>query len=265
MPLTMLLLFISFSLVSQQPGYELTASVKVHGEQFYTDAFGNVYVINAGEIKRFDDEYREAARYSNSYLGKISSIDLSDPLRILLFFKAYNQILWLDKYLTEIRSPVMLDQLGYEQVPVVCSSSQGGFWLYNERTCQICYLNNNMEPIYESISLRPMLEPSEQPVSMLEKNRQIYLNIPGKGIFIFDMFANYLKIIPVNGFSRFQVTDTDIFYYNDDHLYKYNMSLDTTITLELPGMSRAVHAEVQPGFLYIFTRDAFQVYKHVAE
>ena len=85
----MLLLFVFFSLVSHQPDYELTASVKVRGEQFYTDPFGNVYIINAGEIKRFDDEYREAARYSNSYLGKISSIDLSDPLRILLFFKAF--------------------------------------------------------------------------------------------------------------------------------------------------------------------------------
>ena len=116
----MSVIFIFLSLVLIQPDYELLTTVQVSGEQHYTDQFGNVYVIRSGEIKRFDSEYREVAHYSNPYLGKITSIDLSDPLRILIFYKNYNQVVWLDKYLAEIISPVMLDQLGHEQVPVLC-------------------------------------------------------------------------------------------------------------------------------------------------
>jgi hypothetical protein len=257
----MSVIFIFLSLVLIQPDYELLTTVQVSGEQHYTDQFGNVYVIRSGEIKRFDSEYREVAHYSNPYLGKITSIDLSDPLRILIFYKNYNQVVWLDKYLAEIISPVMLDQLGHEQVPVLCSSSQGGFWLYDEITSQVYYLDSNMDPVYESISLRSMLDHTQQPVSMIEKNKQVYLNVPGKGIIVFDRFGNYLKTIPLTECSRFQVTDTDIIYFNNDSLYKYNTELDRSFTIDLPGTIHPIHAELQPGLLFLFTRNAFQVYR----
>lgn len=250
-----------FSHSSQPPAYELVATVKVAGEQHYCDPFGNIYIVSAGEIRRFNNEYREVAHYSNSYLGKISAIDLSDPLRILLFFKDYNQILWLDNYLTEIRSPLLLDDLGYEQVSAVCSSSQGGFWLYNDITCQIHYFDNNMNMVHESISLRPLLGSSDRPVTMMEKNRHVYLNVPEKGIFLFDRFGNFRKTLPVTGCARFQVSDTDIFFFKNDSLFRYNIELDQAVSLQLPGTIRPVYAEIQPGHLYLYTREAFLVYK----
>jgi len=258
-------LLVIFLLAFHQPAYELVANIKAPGEQYYTDPFGNIYITNAGEIRRYNNEFHETARYSNPSLGKISAVDLSDPLRILLFYKEYNQVLWLDRYLAEIRSPVLLDQLGYEYVPVVCSSSQGGFWLYDEIICQLCYLDNNMNTVHKSVSLRSMLGSSERPVSLLEKNRQIYLNIPDKGIFLFDMYGNYLKLIPLTGCQKFQVTDTDIFYFKNDSLFKYNIEYDSLRTIELPVTTHPVHAEVQPGFLYIFTGEAFRVYKYHKE
>ena len=256
------LLTVPFFLIIQQPGYELVMSVKVPGEQHYSDPFGNIYIVNAGEIRRFDNEYREAAYYSNSFLGKISSVDLSDPLRILLYFKDYNQILWLDKYLTEIRSPLLLDQLGYQQVDALCSSSQGGFWLYSDITCQIHYFDNTMKLVHESINLRPLIGSATRPVAMLEKNRHVYLNAPAKGILVFDRFGNYRRTLPVTGCTRFQVTDTEIFFFKNDSLFRYNIEKDLSNPVQLPGMIRPVHAEIQPGYLYLFTRDAFYVYKN---
>lgn len=250
-----------FLLIIPQPGYELVTSVKVTGEQHYSDPFGNIYIVKAGEIRRFDNEYKEAAYYSNSYLGKIYSVDLSDPLRILLYFKNYNQILWLDKYLAEIRSPLLLDQLGYQQVDAVCSSSQGGFWLYNDVTCQIHYFDNTMNLVHESINLRPLLGSSNRPVAMLEKNRQVYLNVPAKGILVFDRFGNYRRTLPFTGCTRLQVTDTEIFFFKNDSLFRYNIENDISNPVPLPGTIHPVHAEIQPGYLYLFTKDAFYVYK----
>ena len=118
-----------------------------------------------------------------------------------------------------------------------------------------------MDPVYESISLRSMLDHTQQPVSMIEKNKQVYLNVPGKGIIVFDRFGNYLKTIPLTECSRFQVTDTDIIYFNNDSLYKYNTELDRSFTIDLPGTIHPIHAELQPGLLFLFTRNAFQVYR----
>jgi hypothetical protein len=245
----------------QPPRYELVTGVKTKGEQFYSDPLGNVYVVNAGEIKRFNNEYREVAHYSDTYLGKISGVDLSDPLRILLFYKDYNQIVWLDNYLAELRSPILLDQLGYQHVGAVCSSSQGGFWLYNNITCQIHYFDRNMNMVHESISIRPLLGSSAQPSGMMEKNRKVYLNVPDKGIFLFDIFGNFVKTIPLTGCTRFQVTDKDIFFYKNDSLFRYNIDRDMSVSMPLPGTYHPVYAEIQPEYLYIFTREAFYVYR----
>jgi hypothetical protein len=261
LPLLVIPVFLFFS----QPGYELVTTVKVPGEQHYSDPFGNIYVVHAGEIKRFDNEYREAANYSNSYLGKIYSADLSDPLRILLYFKDYNQILWLDKYLVEIRSPLLLDQMGFQQVDAVCSSSQGGFWLYNDITCQIHYFDNTMNLVHESINLRSLLGSSNRPVGMLEKNRNVYLNVPATGILIFDRFGNYRRTLPVTGCTRLQVTDTEIFFFKNDSLFRYNIEKGLSNFVQLPGTINPVHAEIQPGYLYLFSKDAFYVYRYKDE
>jgi hypothetical protein len=178
-----------------------------------------------------------------------------------MYFKDHNQILWLDNYLSEIRSPLFLDELGIDQAVLVCSASQGGFWVFDGLNAELKYYNAQLQPVHRSMSLNLVMDPDIRPVFMIEKNRQIFLNIPGTGILIFDRFGNHSKTLGIEVPLSFQVTDQKLYYFSGDHLYSYDLRYGENTLIELPVTEEMVHAELQPESLYIFTKSTFRVYK----
>ncbi len=244
-----------------QDKYELVKELKVNGQQHYSDPLGNIYIIHSNEISRYNRQYKNVARYSNAYLGQPASLDISDPLRLLVFYKDDNQLLWLDNFLTELGSPVRLDEMGYEQVELVCCSSQGGFWIYNSLTDQIHSFDASLNLVHESISLRPLLESSDRPLFMKEKNRNIYVSYQSTGILVFDHFGNYQKTFPLTGISRFQVTDKYIFYMKEATFYSFSLSDGTKAEIELPHEQKPEFAELQAGLLYLYFKTRVTIFR----
>ena len=259
-------MLISFTIIAFFCGflfsdYSYLCSVEIQGDLHRSDPMGNIFVLKNNNLIKYDASQRRNADYTNNYLGKIFSLDVSDPLRILLYFKDHNQIVWLDSYLNEIRSPIFLDELGVDQAELVCSSSQGGFWVLNGLNKQIQYFNAQLQPIHESMSLNELAGPETKPNFMIERNRQLYLNVPGAGILIFDRFCNYSKSLALDIPLSFQVTDRMLFYFKDGQLYGYDLHNGENKILALPVTEELIHAELQPGYLYLFTKTGYQVYK----
>lgn len=252
--------------------YQLVKSVDVEGDMYGTDPLGNVYVIKDNSLKKFSNQHVQAAYYTNAFLGNIHSVDVSDPLRILVFYKDYNQVVWVDNFLSEIRSPIWLDDLGIDQVELVCSSNQGGFWAFNSLNNQLQYFDVNLKLIHESPTLNILTGPDISPTFMIEKSRMLYLNVPGTGVLVFDRFGNYSKTLPVNVPSFFQVTDSYLYYLKEGELFSYNLRTAETSLLAIPGVESGTPrtsprspeitgAELQPGKLFIFSGKGYRVYK----
>jgi hypothetical protein len=266
------------------PGdFQLAGFVQVAGDRHYADAMGNVYVVKDNTLKKFSPGRDQVADYTNAFLGNIHSVDVSDPLRILLFFRDHNQIVWVDNFLSQIRSPVWLDDLGLDQVELVCSSNQGGFWVFNSLNNQLQYFDVNLTLVHEGTTLNILTGPDIRPTFMIEKNRSLYLNVPGTGILVFDRFGNYSRTLPVDIPSEFQVTDRFIYFMKDGELQSYDLIRAEFARLPLPGedekgvpgnvpgVSREtglagqgneiLKAELQPGFLFLYTRKGYWIYK----
>ena len=256
-----LLLILHLFPLNPQDDYQLVREIKVKGQQHYSDPLGNIYIIDGNEISRYNLQFQVVGRYSNAFLGQPASLDVSDPMRMLVFYKDYNQLLWLDNFLSELRSPVRLDELGYKQVELVCTSSQGGFWVYNSLTDQIQSFDASMNLVHESISLRPLLERSDRPVFMIEKNRNIYVSFLSSGILVFDRFGNYRKSFPLAGISRFQVRDNYFFYMRDGAFYRYSLNDGTETGIKLPPEQEPEYAEWQSGLLYIYCKTKVTVFR----
>ena len=89
-----------------QPEFILEKEYDIKADFISTDQLGNFYIIKNSELIKNNANNNQTLRYSNNLFGKISSIDASDPFRILVFNKDFNKIVFLDKNLTEITSPV---------------------------------------------------------------------------------------------------------------------------------------------------------------
>jgi hypothetical protein len=282
-----ILLFFSFMVplnAARIPdNFQLAGYVEVTGDRHYAGPMGNVYVVKDNTLKKFSPGRDQVANYSNAFLGNIYSVDVSDPLRIMLFFRDHNQVVWVDDFLSQIRSPVWLDDLGLDQVELVCSSSQGGFWVFNSLNNQLQYFDVNLSLVHEGPTLNILTGPDIRPTFMIEKNRSLYLNIPGTGILVFDLFGNYSRTLPVDVPLEFQVTDRCIYFMKDGELLSYDLSTAEFARLPLPvpgepeGTGNApggqgktglagpgneiLKAELQPGFLFLYTRKGYWIYK----
>jgi hypothetical protein len=241
--------------------YQYVGSIEVNGDLHRSDPSGNIIVVKENRLVKFDANQHKSADYSNPHLGNIFSVDVSDQLKILLYFKDHNQIVWLDNHLNEIRSPLFLDELGIDQAELICASSQGGFWVFNGLNTQIQYFNAQLQLVHKSMSLTQLTGPGIKPSFMIEKNQQLFLNLPGTGILIFDRFGNYSKTLALDIPSAFQVTDNNLYYFKETKLNIYDLQLGENITVDLPITDDLIHAEMQPGYLYLYTKIAFQIYK----
>ena len=252
-------IFILLLFLAQEP-YELVGTIASAGSEFQTDHLGNVYIVNGDRLIKYNNRQEKIADYSNAYLGEIGSLDATDPLRLLIHYKDFNQLLWLDNYLLELRSPVLLDELGIDQAELICTSSQGGFWVFNGLNNQLQYFDVNLNLIHESIPVNPITN-NNKPVAMVEKNRMVYIHVPEMGILVFDRYSTYSKTLPVFPDNVFQVTEESIFYTTKNILFKYDLNTFTNTLVNLPEVNDILGINIQPDFIYLHNSEGIHIYR----
>jgi hypothetical protein len=255
-----ILISIIFSV--SQPGYILEKELDYKADFFTSDQFGNLYIIKNVELKKVDFENNQEKNYSNSLFGKISTVDVSDPFRTLLFYKDFNKIVFLDKNLSEIISHIILDDLGYYNVLSACQSVNGGFWLFDQSLSQLVYVDKNRNTVKKSSQLSDLLGQNieQKQVFMLEKNDYIYLGINGEGVLLFDNYGTYLKTFPLLNSGVFQVSNGIISYHKEGKLYFYNTNNFTENNITLPKHD-CIQVRIENKRLFMQTKEKIFIYQ----
>ncbi|MCK5822367.1 MAG: hypothetical protein KAG95_00025 [Bacteroidales bacterium] len=245
--------------------FKLINEVNINSEYFTTDNLGNVYTINNKQLTKFDKEGNKICEYNNSYLGNITSIDVSNPLRILIFYKDFNQIVFLDNTLSTISSPINLSDIDVDEATLVCGSNQNGFIVLNSQTKKICKYDKNLKLVYESFNLGLFVGREFISNEMFEKNGFVYLNIPNKGILVFDMYGVYWKTIYIRNLKSFQIKGDNILYCSNNSLQKYNFKTLKSESLQLPDAANVVNCSIEEDRLYILKANKLLIYQIVNE
>lgn len=217
------MLFCFFSFIKQdQPTKRV---IKTKSSYFATDDFGNVYAVKEHELIKYLANGKLFTRYSNLKLGNITAVDATNPLKLLLYYHDFQQIVFLDNQLTINSEPISLETLGYEQTDLVCASANNSFWIYNKQNNELVRFNENSKKIAATGNLKQILQAELKPNFMKEYNGLLFLNSPETGIFVFDIFGTFNKIIALKNLKRFDV-NSDIIYYQRDSLFcSYNYRL----------------------------------------
>ena len=80
-------------------------------------------MINNDEIIKYNVDGVLQKKFSTKRYGKIDFVDAMNPLKVLVYYKDFQQILFLDNQLTASSNMISLESLGHEQSSLVCSSS----------------------------------------------------------------------------------------------------------------------------------------------
>ncbi|MBK9151697.1 MAG: hypothetical protein IPM26_12185 [Saprospiraceae bacterium] len=95
------------------------------------DKLGNLYVVTDKNILiKYDKNNREKYRYANKRSGRITQLDVSNPLKILLFFDDFNYLLVLDATLTEVID-FKIEDFGMTDITAAAIANDDNYWVYD--------------------------------------------------------------------------------------------------------------------------------------
>lgn len=232
--------------------------VRTH-DFFSVDNLGNCYVIKDGEIIKYLSNGKYFTRYSNKKLGTITSVDATNALRIMLFYKDQQQLVFLDNQLSQKNDAVSLEAMGLEQTDLACMSANNGFWAYNKANNELMRFDEHLNKLVATGNLKQILQMEIEPSYMMEHNNRLYLNCPETGILIFDIFGTYSKTVPLKQLRQFQV-DEHIFYYQRDSTFcSYDSRIFEQVCNKLPvsGIKQSFYSKTK---VYLSDKDTLFVY-----
>lgn len=257
-----LLLSILFLTAQQQSAYSLKCSIPVETRFFTTDQLQNTYVVDAdNQLLRFDANCEQQFQYNNNTLGELASVDVSNPLNIILFYPDFQTIVLLDRTLNFSGTVNLLD-FDLLNVSCVASSVDNNIWLYDEAAFTLKKIDQKGTVIASSNDLSLELNRQPKPKQMIDRQNTIYMNDPEQGILIFNQYGQYQKTIPISDIASFQVLDNRIFYVKSGELFAFDLESSLTSPVNIPKESGPVLGiQIQKKRLYLHRSQTLAIYR----
>lgn len=220
--INVVLLTIYPSAFSQADHYTLAKRIPGDYVDFSIDNLGNIYAINSGnQLKKLSTSGDSLAVYNDiRRFGKLYSIDASNPLRIVLFYRDFGSVVILDRFLN-IRNTINLRALNIFQVRAVCQSYDNGIWLYDEQEARLKKVSEDAVLSSQTSDFRTFLDVIPFPNSVADQDKLVYLYDPEKGLFIFDYFGTLRNKVPLTSWRDFQVLDGKTYGRKDNKILQY--------------------------------------------
>lgn len=227
-------IFWSSCLLAQSHDFKRIYRLERTAEQIQVDKMKQLYLLeNAYSLSKYSPTGDFLYRYNENNLGEISFVDVSNPLRVMVYYDDYTTLVLLDRTLSEVQRHD-LSELDLAQVQALGLASDNNIWLFDNNTYTLKKIDAQNQVLAESVDLSLLLTENITPTLLLEKAARVYLNAPDAGILVFDIFGNYIKTIEITGLDAFQVYDEQLFYVQDQELYSYHLKTFFTQKIELP-------------------------------
>lgn len=174
-------------------GPEITLDPPVRWE---VDKLGQVVLYNNKEMIKITSTDTLFNRFSQMSLGPIHTIDVTNPMKILVFYKDAGRIVFLDNTLSPNGQIVDLIALGYDQAELACTSFDNGLWIYDRLNFRLLRFNNNMQITVEVPNLNQVLagqaNDSLSFCRLSEHNNRVYLQSNSGDVLVFDVYGTWL-------------------------------------------------------------------------
>jgi len=225
------------------------------------DHLGNVYFVNENILIKLIASSYKNLEFKNPSLGNIYSYDISNPLKILVFYKESNTIIWLDNNLSPISKPLKLDDLSVSSAELVCNSVLNGFWIYDNKSGQVNYYDKNLKLTAQTPSLTSIIPEGSIPNYLEERNNNLYVNVPSKGVFVFELTGAFQTIIPLINLRNLTMSNNNVQYYNDYSLINYDIKTNTSQSILLSDtISNLLNVQIVNNNLMLFKKDKLILY-----
>ena len=243
---------------------ELLRKIPEAVTDFTTDNLGNIYLINStGQIKKIDEKGDSIAVYNDvRRYGRIYSIDATNPLKVLVFYKDFSSIVVLDRLLN-VRATIDLRKTGIFQTSAITSSYDNNIWLFDELNSKLKKIDDSGNLLMESSDFRQVFDAFPTATALFDRDGQLYLYDAAKGLYVFDYYGAKKNNYPLLYLDDLQVSDkntitardsTYVFLYKPATLQmeKYNVFPDQIMFRKINFNGNKLYALTRQNELEVF-------------
>ncbi len=220
---------------------------------FNVDNLGNLYLLNSGnQLKKLNNRgdsagvFNEVRRY-----GKLYSIDVTNPLKLLLYYRNFATVVTLDRFLN-LRNVINLRQQNIFNVGTIATSYDNNIWVFDEGDGRLKKVDEGGAVLTETVDFRMLFDSIPAPVSIIDQEGYVNLYDPEKGFYIFDIYGAFRSRLAWRGWQYTGVVNRDLYGFRGDTLYQYVAATQELREYPLPPVFReALQVKVTNGQVYL--------------
>lgn len=247
---------------AQDSLFRFTRSIPGNFSTVYTDYLGNIYAVTTGnQLRKYNAAGDSVAVFNNvRRYGSLTFIDVTNPLKLLLYYQSYATIQVLDRFL-DSRHTLNLRQQGIFNVKTIGSSYDNNIWVFDEADAKLKKVDENGVVLNETNDLRQVLDTVPAPDYLYDQDGLVFLYDTHRGWYLFDNYGSFKNRLPFTGWSNVQVIGGYLVGFSENQLMQYQPGSMQLRKFPLPpGSDRASRMAAGPGTLVLMQENGLAVY-----
>ena len=207
---------------SKAQEFQFIAKIDTVAKLASVDNFGNLFVVTPkNEVLKYNPQGKFLWNYTNKTFGDITQLDVTDPLRVILFYPGFQQIVVLNNNLSEI-SQYSFNQNPEKQITLIASANNNGFWVYDQINRELKKLTNSFTDDLKTGNIYQRNGFDMQANFMVSDEQYVFINDVQEGVRIFDQYGNFVKTAVIEAENEFEVNGSEIYFFKNKKLMGYN-------------------------------------------
>ena len=226
------------------------------------DMLDNLYLITAGnQLKKLGPEGDSIAAFNDvKKYGSPSLIDVTNPLKILVYYQNFSTVVIIDRLLT-LRNTINLRKGNIFSVKALATSYDNNIWLFDEQDLKLKKINEDGKVLMESTDWRLILDSVPSPVRLIDQENFVYAYDEKRGFFIFDYYGALKNNLPFLEWKNISVSGNRLAGFVNDILYNYELKTLSLKSYKLPAFFRDyTHIRSMNGKVYLLKKDGVEIY-----
>lgn len=260
--ITILFFFTSSSFAQDSNWVKSSRTIGNEIADFTVDNLGNLFVLTKDNmLKKYNVKGDSVGVYNDvRRFGKVYSIDVTNPLKVLLYYKDFSTIVVLDRFLS-IRNTVDLRKQGIFQAKAIGQSYDNGIWVYDELEAKLKKLNDEGAVQDATVDLRLITDTAPSPTYVTDQDRLVYLYDSTKGIIIFDYYGALKNKVALTGWQDLQVIGKVIYGRKNNLFESYEPGTLMLRERRLPSLLNGVQkTKISLNYLYCLKDGVIHMY-----
>ena len=205
--------------------FQFLRSIKGSFSYFNVDNLDNIYLItNNNQLKKLDEKGDSAGIFNDvKQYGNPSFIDVTNPLKVLLYYKSFSTVVVLDR-LMNMRNTINFRKQNIFSVQSIAASYDNNIWLFDEQDYKLKKIDEEGKMQKETTDFRMLFDSVPSPTQLIDRDNFVYLYDAEKGFYIFDYYGTFKNRLSFLNWKNVEVSGKVMYGFSNNKLFSYELN-----------------------------------------